>query len=186
MGNWKLSSWIFEGYLFHFFHFISSLFISVCFHILNDRFLPIPCRGLFWFQNQNKSLHMPKKRMAYFASKKLLWLNSLTCFEANWTKIEVLSEFRRIESWKSVNENIYFWAHTLIDWKTNLWIGKSMVQTTFKMIFTNLNWFFDKKLYVFTYGLSLISFFLDPKHSKSRFEELLHCRIRWHLVNIQK
>ena len=53
----------------------------------------------------------------------------------------------KIESWKSVNENIYFWAHTLTDWKTNLWIGKSMVQTTFKMIFTNLNWFFDKKLY---------------------------------------
>ena len=44
-------------------------------------------------------------------------------------------------------KNIYFWDHTLTDWKTNLWIGKSMVQTTSKMIFTNLNSFFVKKLY---------------------------------------
>ena len=127
-------------FLFFCFSFTSFLFLKV-------RFPPIPSSALLWFQNQNKSLHMPKKRMAYFASKKLLQFNSLTCFEANWTRIEVLSEFRRIESWKSVNENIYFWAHTLTDWKTNLWIGKSMVQTTSKMIFTNLNWFFDKKLY---------------------------------------
>ena len=45
-------------------------------------------------------------------------------------------------------KNIYFWDHTLTDWKTNSWIGKSMVQTTPKMIFTNLNSFFVKKLYV--------------------------------------
>ena len=41
-------------------------------------------------------------------------------------------------------KNVYFLGHTLTNWKTNLWIGKNMVQTTSKMIFNDLYLFFDK------------------------------------------
>ena len=52
-----------------------------------------------------------------------------------------------IESWNPVSENIYFWAHTLTNFYSKSWNGKNKVQTTSKMIFTDLNSLFDKKLY---------------------------------------
>ena len=56
-----------------------------------------------------------------------------------------------IESWNPVSENIYFWAHTLTNFYSKSWNGKNKVQTTSKMIFTDLNSLFDKKLYALMY-----------------------------------
>ena len=56
-------------------------------------------------------------------------------------------KMEEIESWNPVSENIYFWAHTLTNFYSKSWNGKNKVQTTSKMIFTDLNSLFDKKLY---------------------------------------
>ena len=44
-------------------------------------------------------------------------------------------------------KNIYNWGHTLTNFKSKMWNGKSTFQTTSKMIFTNLNLYFVIKLY---------------------------------------
>ena len=44
-------------------------------------------------------------------------------------------------------KNIYFWGHTLTNFKSKSWNGKRTFQTTSKTIFTNLNSYFVIKLY---------------------------------------
>ena len=98
MGNWKLSSWIFEEYLFLFFHFI-----SVCFHVLKVRFPPIPCRGLLWFQNQNKSLHMPKNTQLIIDLKNSIQFNSLFWIEANWSAVRKWRKLKVEIQWVKIS-----------------------------------------------------------------------------------
>ena len=76
-------------------------------------------------------------------------------------------------------KNIYFWGHTLTNFKSKMWNGKSTFQTTSKTIFTNLNSYFVIKLYALIYIVhtyeklkhgkfwrNLLELFIKPKHSK--------------------
>ena len=60
-------------------------------------------------------------------------------------------------------KDIYFSSHTWTKLRSKGWKGKSTVLTTSKTIFTNLNSYFDIKLYALIYNMILIIHTFIPK-----------------------
>ena len=100
MRNSKLSSWIFEEYLFYFFNFVSQ-FSS----INGSRFTPIFLSWKVLFLFTKNATRNTWKCAVFLCLKEI---NSVQFFYLHSRQIQVLSEIGRIESWKCESEKYLF------------------------------------------------------------------------------
>ena len=95
----------------------------------------------------------------YFcALKKLIQFNSFIYIQDKFKCCQKLEELK-VENVRV--KNIYFWGHTLTNFKSKSWNGKRTFQTTSKTIFTNLNSYFVIKLYALVYMHNIFHLWLD-------------------------
>ena len=117
--------------------FFSSDFISLllCYQIEN---LPqSPCGFNFKIET-NCSIEQTTRIFAK---------NCLNNSDLLLKRIEMLKCCKKKKKWKVENltmKNIYFWSHTLTNFKSKLWNDKNTLQTTSKTIFRNLFQIFIK------------------------------------------